>query len=153
MDYTGILTAKREQVSEELEQLKGQLRGLSEQIGRREQQLKNLDELLALEGSPAVERPAGARPESSSFLDLAAEIVRGSQSGVYYRDLLQGITSRGVTVPGQDPAANLIAHLTRDSRFIRTGRGVYGLRDVHVPAVHGGRRRPQPRRRTSSAAG
>jgi hypothetical protein len=153
VDYTGILTAKREQVRKELEQLKGQLQGVTEQIGRREQQLKNLDELLALEGSPAVERPAGDRPESASFLDVAAEIVRGSKSGVYYRDLLQGITSRGATVPGQDPAANLIAHLTRDSRFIRTGRGIYGLRDIHVPAAHGGRRRPQSRRRSSPTAG
>ena len=152
MDYVDTLSAKRKLVAEELESVRGEVRRITELIGLKEAQLRNLDDLLALEGraSPAAPSPADRDAVGGTFLDVAADIVRGSGSGVYYRDLLKALSDRGVAVPGQDPAANLIAHLTRDERFVRTGRGTYGLRNVHQATTRGARRRVIVRQRAKA---
>ncbi len=142
MDYVDTLMSKRELVAHELEELRAEMRRLAELIGRKEAQVKNLNDLLALEGRTAeATAPTDAVVTTGSFLDVAADILRGSSSGIYYRDLIAALSDRGITVPGQDPAANLIAHITRDQRFVRTARGTYGLRNLHQATATGTRRR------------
>lgn len=136
MDYLGVLTDKRTSVWAELEGLRAEQRRLAELIGIKEAQLRNIDELLAYEvpGAALVEATSG-RPVLASFLDVADEVIQKAAAPVHYQEILLRLNSRGVNVPGKDPAANLIAHLSRDPRFVRTGRGTYGLRSLHEPAA------------------
>ena len=134
MNYLRALQTKRDDVWRELDGLRRDRRELDEKIAIKEGQLKNLDELLALEGgsvSPNVVDDV-ARSTPPSFLDVAAELLQDSESGVHYQALLSALNEKGVNVPGREPGANLIAHLTRDERFVRTGRGMYGLRGRHT---------------------
>lgn len=153
MDYLNALQGKRDVVWAELDTLRSDWRQIEERIGVKEVQLRNLDELLALEGvtrSPGVVENGG-RSTQSTFLDAAAEIAGNSASGVHYQEILATLNERGVNVPGRDPGANLIAHMTRDDRFVRTGRGTYGLRDKHAAASPPSRRtRPHTIRRASA---
>lgn len=144
MSYVSALQDKRKVVWSELEGLRGQQRELGDRIGMKEAQLRNLDELLALEGEPASTKFSSElpRPTSAGFLDAAADLLRDRDAGTHYQEVLKLLTSSGVNVPGRDPAANLIAHMGRDDRFVRTGRGTYGLRAKHHAA-------PATRRRIS----
>lgn len=150
MQYVDTLKEKRQAVWEELEALRAEQKRAAERVGIKEAQLRNLDELLSMEGAgPVVSSSAdGVRP-GVSFLDRAAEVLSGSRAGMHYRELVERLNADGVNVPGQDPGANLIAHLTRDARFVRVGRGTYGLRNVHKVASAsrpaGRRRRKSPR--------
>lgn len=150
MNYLKALQVKRDEVWTELDTLRAEWRQVEERISVKEVQLRNLDELLALEGVTGSRGAAenGVRSAPASFLDAAAEIVGESPAGVHYQELLATLNSRGINVPGRDPGANLIAHLTRDERFVRTGRGTYGLREKHAAASPPTRRaRPQTLRR------
>ena len=136
MDYEKILKAKRQEVWGDLEALRLERGRLDDSLSTKEAQLRNLDELIALEsGEPS--RPAidGSRQGPTHFLDVAAELLGQSQDGVHYQDLLSMLNQNGINVPGRDPGANLIAHLSRDARFVRTGRGTYGLENRHAPVA------------------
>lgn len=141
MDYVAMLQAKRSEVAGEIESLRTEQRRLADTIATREAQLRNLDELLAIEGvtdapvEPRTTRSLPPRGPSQGFLDEAAGVIREAGEPVYYQDLVLRLRDRGIEVPGRDPAANLIAHMGRDDRFVRTGRGTYGLSDLHEPAV------------------
>lgn len=48
---------------------------------------------------------------------------------LHYREILLRLEKRGTAVPGSNPGANLLAHITRFPQlFERTGRGRYKLR-------------------------
>jgi hypothetical protein len=153
-DYVAVLRRKRETVWSELEEMRDESRHLGDRIQLKEAQLRNLDELLALE-QPPTKRDASneALPGvGRSFLDAAADLLLREGSGLHYQELLTRLKQLGVHVPGRDPAANLITHLSRDPRFIRTGRGEYGLegRDHAAPVARTKRVRAarQPRARS-----
>jgi hypothetical protein len=151
MQYVDALREKRQAVWEELEELRAEQKRVAERVGVKEAQLRNLDELLSMEDAgPAVSNGADGVRSSVSFLDSAAEILAKTHGGMHYRELVDRLNADGVNVPGQDPGANLIAHLTRDARFVRVGRGTYGLRNVHKAASSS--RRATRRRRKSTRA-
>jgi hypothetical protein len=148
VQYVDALREKRQAVWEELEELRAEQKRVAERVGVKEAQLRNLDELLSMEGAgPAVSNGADGVRSGVSFLDRAVEVLAETRGGLHYRELVERLNADGVNVPGQDPGANLIAHLTRDARFIRVGRGTYGLRNVHKAAASG---RTATRRRRKS---
>lgn len=136
-DYVAALRLKREAVWSELEEMRAGWRHLGDGIQLKEAQLRNLDELLALEQPPT----NGDAPDApfvalgKGFLEAAADILVREGKGLHYQVLLAQLKELGVHVPGKDPAANLITHLSRDARFIRTGRGEYGLEGRDQPAA------------------
>lgn len=96
---------------------------------------------------------AGSRPKESKPEDGAADETKsqttGSQqvrlpllvrqveavlsevrpNGLHYREILSRLEKRGVPVPGSNPGANLLAHITRFPQlFERIGKGCYRLR-------------------------
>ena len=66
---------------------------------------------------------------------------------LHISELMRLLRERGVSIPGAGAQANLIAHLRRDARLIRTSRGMYGLSGwglesiVPTPKVRRQRRR------------
>lgn len=141
MNYVTILQTKRADVANDLERLREEVRRASDAIAVKEAQLRNLDDLLALEGGGGPTLVVEERRTSGNFLDTAYAILEDSQEGIHYRDLVEQLERRGVHVPGQDPAANLIAHITRDQRFVRTARGTYGIAGIHAASPATRRRR------------
>lgn len=126
MDYVGSLRAKRSEIWAQLEQLRQSRRELDERIAVRESQLRNIDELLALEGEGNGQRTNG--PVSPAhFMDAAVDELQNARAGLHHKQILQRIIARGVNVPGRDPSANLIAHMSRDPRVVRVGRGTYAI--------------------------
>jgi hypothetical protein len=134
--FVRALRSRRLDLVAELEQLRRELADLSNRIGLREGQLRNLDELLALEGEgagspgPSGPSPVTASPpasRSAPFLAVAAEVLGTKGKPIHYRELADLVTSKGAYIPGRDPAANLLTRMSQDSRFRRFERGTYGL--------------------------
>jgi hypothetical protein len=143
MDYVESLKAKRGEISAELEHLRVSRREVDERIAVREGQLRNIEELLALEGEEQevqVDDPAA----SGHFMDSVVDELTASTTGMHYTDILRRVQARGVEIPGRDPGANLIAHMSRDARVVRVGRGTYAMAGSAPPT------RPVRRRRAKT---
>jgi len=126
--YVDALTQRLDELREEIESDRQQSRELLEEIHAKEQLVEHILNLLVAEGIALgnISSDDGA-PKSVS--DVAFEVLSRlpEPKPVYYRDLVDLIMAEGKHIPGKNPGANLISHLTRDERFIRTGRGTYGL--------------------------
>lgn len=81
--------------------------------------------------------PASTRTRSTpgrALNDAMYEIMKSRGQAVYYKDLYEDLKERGIEVPGQDPTANVVAHLSGDDRFENVGRGMWYLtRSVASP--------------------
>lgn len=72
--------------------------------------------------------------------DAMYEIVKDTGRPWYYKDLYSALQARGVSVPGKDPVANVVAHLSGDERFENVGRGMWYLtRVLTTPTAAPGR--------------
>ena len=138
MTYAEVLREKRQAVLSEIERLRAEQAAIASQLATKESQVHNIDQLLALEGgspSSGRGRPTGTPTslKSTRFIEAAWETLRSHGKPVHYRILAQDLSAKGIYVPGQDPAANLLAHMSRDPRFERAeGRGVYRLAESPV---------------------
>jgi hypothetical protein len=140
--YVDSLRQKRIDVLGEIETLRQRVVELSSRLTVKENQLRNIDDLLRLETpSDATASPSNGIgvPVRAKIRDRAYEALKERGVPLHYRELATRLAQSDVYIPGQDPAANLIAHLSRDARFLRTeGRGMYGLvewpRKVAKPA-------------------
>ncbi|MPZ68457.1 MAG: hypothetical protein GEU71_02905 [Actinobacteria bacterium] len=75
------------------------------------------------------------RPRSPESAELSRAIleVLGDHSGpVTLKELMEALVERGVQLPGQGKAANLIAHMNRMSEIERVKRGLYSLTRASV---------------------
>lgn len=146
--YIQTLQKKRDEVLAEIRKLRAELTTINAALGSKENQLRNLDDLLALEGAAAKSDGVGstdAVPEGSKFIEHAYRLLSEAAKPMHYRELAELLARDQVFIPGQDPAANLLAHMSRDGRFGRTrSRGVYGLSDW--PAVRAATRSSRPSR-------
>lgn len=70
-----------------------------------------------------------------AMTDVAYRVLqRYFPKGLHYRELERILREEeNYEVPGEDPAANLLTHLTRDGRFERIGRGIYRVRAPKEP--------------------
>ena len=154
MTYVEVLREKRQSVVAEIETLRADAAAIATRIAMKESQLHNLDDLLALEGDAGTPAPARAERTTSvrsqRFIDAAHEILRTEGKPLHYRVLSQRLSEAGVYVPGKDPAANLLAHMSRDERFGRAGgRGIYGLAGWAVVKASAQSRRARAGKSTS----
>ncbi len=73
-------------------------------------------------------------PELESITDVnIADVVfellnsDGSKTPMHYSDITNEIMAKGILIPGKNPSSNLLTHINRDNRFIRTAPGTYAL--------------------------
>jgi uncharacterized protein YigA (DUF484 family) len=78
---------------------------------------------IQLHMAPAVSE--GARIASAAY-----DVLRSTKQPMHYRELTRAIQDRGVVIGGRDPSNNVIAAMSRDSRFYRPRRGTYFLREL-----------------------
>lgn len=105
----------------------------------REERLKKLEELEAIEkllevrdpefvaNPPAPGRTRRVTRNGPPVPDMAYEVLAERGEPTHYTDLYDAMCLKGMSVPGQNPAANLLAQMSHDQRFVRRGRGVWGL--------------------------
>lgn len=151
--YAEILRRKRTAVVAEIEELRLRLGQVTSQIATKEGQLRNLEELLALEEQPkeSDQSTRSASVAGGRIPDLAIEILRAAGEPIHYREIARRLRETGVHIPGQDPAANLLTQIARDDRYGRTARrGVYGLTEWPSLRAAGTRPRLRPTRRARS---
>ena len=75
------------------------------------------------------------RPGRDVEDDLEAILLKAGQP-MHIRDLRQALIDRGVPLPGRGDEANIILRLSRaKDRFVRTGRGNYGLSKWGIESV------------------
>ncbi len=134
VSYVSVLTAKRREVVEEIDAIRQKVAELTAQVAVKEGQLRNLDDLISIEGGSGTDPVEGVNGRSpgrvAHFLDEAYDLLSSIGQPVHYRTLAQRLSDSGAYIPGQDPAANLLTQMTRDGRFARAGgRGMYGLAD------------------------
>lgn len=135
MTYIDVLREKRREVLGDIERLRAEATELGTRIAAKDGQLRNLDDLLALEVGPSVSAAGGddAPPrtttnKSQRFTDAAVDVLTERGVPIHYQEITRLLSERDIYIPGKDPAANLIAHMLRDPRFGRaSGRGMYGL--------------------------
>lgn len=121
-----LLDWKRK-LDEELRELRCQRDELNAVIVRKEAQARNLRELLESEGYLPRDTESGSGSSNGSVGDAAYEVIKKTGQPMTYRDVTDRLLEAGVSIPGRSPQANLLAHLVRDQRFQRVGRGTYAL--------------------------
>ncbi len=157
--YVEALLAKRTEVQGEVERLRAEVADIAARLSSKEAQLRGISDLLALE-TPSVETPPAGNGSSwptSRFIDAAVEVLRSSGKPMHYKQLADQLAASGTLIPGQNPAANLVAHMSRDARFGRgLARGTYGLSEwasiKSAKAVRSGPRRSRTNTRRGGVA-
>jgi len=126
--YIKTLKAKLDDLQHIIIQEKKKVRGLLEDIKQREEQIDYIIKLIKAEGV-SLDGVVINEATVTSVSDMAYEVLsrQNKINPVHYRELADMIIAEGKLIPGKDPAANLIAHLTRDNRFIRTSPGTYAI--------------------------
>lgn len=135
----------RARLQEEMEKDKASLAGLQRKIKEAEQRIELLDRLLAMEGDsvPVKSEQIGTSPDE--FLAACERIMRERGEPMHIRDIHAALIESGIPIPGKGNQANVISRLQRsDGRFIRTGRGMYGLPEFGLPEVRPTRTRKRP---------
>ena len=121
------LLSWRDQIRQELAQLRKRQAELGEEVSRKDSQLRNILALLETEGYVEERGVATDLGRNGSIADCAYSVLRESGQPTYYKDLASRMLEMGISIPGKDAAANLLAHIGRDDRFRRVTRGTYAL--------------------------
>jgi len=132
----------------EIEDLESQLLPLEREIKLRREKLSSVERLLNLENSPLESLSTSGSSEEpvnrKKLSDVAYAVLHEANTPMFYKDLCRAISMQGFIIPGQDPATNLIAHISKDPRFKRIRRGTYGLKGWKLK-----RRKPARRRKNN----
>jgi len=135
----------RSQVEHELEETQEGLLLHQRKLRESKDRLELIDRLLALEGE-VVSKSTQSPTSPAEFLDACEGIMREVGKPMHIGDIQIALIENGIPIPGKGTQANVISRLQRsDGRFIRTGRGMYGLPEFGYPEV-----KPVRRRRRSS---
>lgn len=96
----------------------------------------------------AVSLPGSKHPSVQAVIDELATASRP----LHISELMRLLRDRGVPISGAGTQANLIAHLRRDRRLLRTSRGMYGLSAWGLESMEPVRRVRRRRRRVRATA-
>jgi len=67
-----------------------------------------------------------------SLSDHAFDLLKNTRTPEHYKIIARSQMGKGVFIPGKNSEASLLAHINRDDRFERVGRGTYFIK--HPPA-------------------
>ena len=125
-DFVKSVQEESDQVADELRKILDQLEPLVEQRRKLEERARALKTVISTYQPGTEGAPLSGESGERHFTDVAYDIL-AAEGELYYEDLLSRLNEAGVRVPGRNPGANLIAHMGRDKRFRRVGRGTYAV--------------------------
>lgn len=70
---------------------------------------------------------SGRRRSKQPVVQAVIDELATAGRPTHISELMRVLRARDVRIPGAGTQANLITHLRRDSRLVRTSRGMYGL--------------------------
>ena len=155
-EYVSVLRKKLEVLKEEKNKKLCEIKRLLTEIEVMQKSAESIIQLLRIEGVPidSIDMQ-GLIQESISDLAFAHLNSLSEKHPVHYMDIFNGILASGKSLPGKNPAANLLTHMSRDERFIRVSSGTYGLSEwgIQLPKIRKqkkSRRKPKLIRRINN---
>ena len=134
-EYVSILRKKLDILMEEKDQKTKEIKILMNSIEVIQKSIDSILQLLQIEGVSLNNQVLGSA-SLASISDSAYEYLRSSteKKPMHYMDLFNGLAAAGKSIPGKNPPANLLTHISRDNRFVRVSPGTYGLSDWGIQA-------------------
>ena len=121
----------RDRVIEDIEKNKADLAEAQKRLLESQERLGLIEKLLKLDGKKFSERDIADNPKD--LLDECEKILREAGRPLHVKKIHSELLSRGVPVPGKGTEANVISRMQRSGgRFIRTGRGTYGIPEFGI---------------------
>jgi len=129
-------------LKEEIASLQANSQEISKSIDLKRGQAQHIMELLSAEGSK-INNPEALVLNTLAVNDIAYDYLKtlDTKQPTHYHDLANALISKGIQIPGRNPAANLLSHISRDERFVRTAPGTYGLTEWGLSEMKLHRRR------------
>lgn len=132
-EYIKNLTWRLNELKTEIVDLKKRIQNMFKEVELKQEQAQHLIMLLNAENVDIQD------PELASLTDTAiADVVydfmsrESKRTPMHYDDITRAIMAKGILIPGKNPASNLLSHINRDERFVRTAPGTYGLKEWGV---------------------
>lgn len=158
-EYDSVdLTAWAQAVEAEIAQINSAMLPLQRRLEAAREKIDLIQRLRHLvngEGGATVPSKAAPRPSSPST-DVEAEIeqiLEAAGQPQHITSIRQKLIEQGTPLPGRGDEANIILRLRRaPDRFVRTGRGMYGLTRWNIQAMPPTTRKRRVRRRRKIAA-
>jgi len=127
------MSALQEEYATRLARIKEEQRPLHEG-------LLHVEGLLRLEGwketGPSSGTASSSAPDLIPYIDATYRLLEKKRQPMHYRSICEALRAQGVHIPGNDPAATLLAKMGRDGRFKRIRkRGTYALTSWKVAAA------------------
>ena len=118
-DFAAHLEAHHRALVEEIARVEQEIASRTQHLRQLQLKLESVLELMKVEG---IAPPQAHR----HFLEVAHDLLLESGPR-HYVELASDLRARGVLIPGAKPEANLLVHMSRDSRFQKVGRGMYAI--------------------------
>src|ERR1700694_2336994 len=117
-DFVKTVQQETHQVASELQKVLANLEPLLQERRLLEQRAKALETVISTyvagqNGKPPLPALSPA-PKGRHFLDFAHDILK-KEVPLSSETLLANLGEAGITIPGRNPGANLIAHMSRDA--------------------------------------
>lgn len=135
MSFVEELLSRHRQLNSEIGKDATKAQDLIAGVAKKKRAIEALEELIRIEGGQVPEEPQSvvAFPSSTRvstpITDAAYGILGERRAPMHYHQLAREVQALDVPLGGRNPANTLLAHLSRDSRFYRPGRGIYALRE------------------------
>jgi len=129
-------------IKNEIADLQNKIQELFVEVERKQTQVQNLINLLKSEGEGIDTSERGAL-SSGAIAEIVYQFMveENSRQPMHYTDITQKIMSQGILIPGKNPASNLLSNINRDTRFVRTAPGTYGLAEWGLKPVQSKKRK------------
>ena len=145
-EFIEALTNRLSILKNEISALQDEIQGLFISVEKKQKQAQHILLLLSAEGHTVEDQDLRSLGQIQISQIVFEQMNSDSKkTPIHYRDLTNEIQSKGILLPGKDPAANLLSHISRDERFVRVAPGTYGLNSWGLEPY-----KPRKRRRKKS---
>lgn len=129
-EYISNLSWRLDELKAEILELQKKIQRIFKDVESKQEQAQHLVILLKSEGVE-IQDPELASLTDTAVADIAHDFMMNQTEKlpVHYNEIAKAIMAKGILIPGKNPASNLLAHINRDKRFVRTAPGTYGLKE------------------------